>query len=36
MLTKGRVTATVFLEFLRRLLVNATKPIFLIVVICRR
>ena len=31
MLTKGRVTATVFLEFLRRLLVNATKPIFLIV-----
>jgi transposase len=31
MLTKGRVTAAVFIEFLKRLLVNATKPIFLIV-----
>ena len=31
MLTKGRVTAAVFIEFLRRLLVNAAKPIFLIV-----
>jgi transposase len=31
MLTKGRVTATVFIEFLRRLLVNATTPIFVIV-----
>jgi transposase len=31
MLTKGRVTATVFLEFLKRLLVNADRPIFLIV-----
>ena len=31
MLTKGRVTAAVFIEFLRRLLVNATKPIFVIV-----
>jgi len=31
MLTKGRVTAAVFIEFLTRLLVNATKPIFLIV-----
>ncbi len=31
MLTKGRVTAAVFIEFLRRLLVNATAPIFLIV-----
>lgn len=31
MLTKGRVNAAVFIEFLRRLLVNATKPIFLIV-----
>ena len=31
MLTKGRVTAAVFIEFLRRLLVNATQPIFVIV-----
>ena len=31
MLTKGRVNAAVFIQFLRRLLVNATKPIFLIV-----
>ena len=31
MLTKGRVTAAVFIEFLRRLLVNATKPILVIV-----
>lgn len=31
MLTKGRVTASVFIEFLRRLLVNAEAPIFLIV-----
>lgn len=31
MLTKGRVTAAVFLEFLKRLLVNAHRPIFLIV-----
>ena len=31
MLTKGRVNAAVFTEFLRRLLVNATKLIFLIV-----
>jgi len=30
MLTKGRVTAGVFIEFLRRLLVNASKPIFVI------
>jgi transposase len=31
MLTKGRVTAKVFIEFLQRLLVNASHPIFLIV-----
>jgi transposase len=31
MLTKGRVTAAVFIEFLRRLLINATTPIFVIV-----
>ena len=31
MLTRGRVTAAVFIEFLRRLLVNAAAPIFLIV-----
>jgi len=31
MLTKGRVTAAVFIEFLRRLLVNAAKPIFVVV-----
>ena len=31
MIKKGRVTATVFLEFLKRLLVNAERPIFLIV-----
>jgi transposase len=31
MLTKGRVTAAVFIEFLKRLLVNATTPIFVIV-----
>ena len=31
MLSKGRVTAAVFIEFLRRLLVNASAPIFLIV-----
>ena len=31
MLTKGRVTAEVFIEFLRRLLVNASRPIFVIV-----
>lgn len=31
MFTKGRVTASVFLEFLKRLLVNAPRPIFLIV-----
>src|SRR5208282_3918391 len=30
MLTKGRVTAGMFIEFLRRLLVNASKPIFVI------
>lgn len=30
MLTKGRVTAAVFIEFLRRLLVNATAPVFVI------
>jgi transposase len=30
MLTKGRVTAAVFGEFLRRLLVNATAPVFVI------
>jgi transposase len=31
MLTKGRVTAAVFIEFLKRLLVNAAVPIFVIV-----
>ena len=31
MLTKGRVTAVVFIEFLQRLLINATTPIFVIV-----
>ena len=31
MLTKGRVTAAVFIGFLKRLLVNATTPIFVIV-----
>lgn len=31
MVTKGRVNAAVFIEFLKRLLVNADKPIFLIV-----
>jgi transposase len=31
MVTKGRVTAAVFTAFLKRLLVNATAPIFLIV-----
>ena len=31
MVTKGRVTAAVFLKFLKRLLVNADRPIFLIV-----
>lgn len=31
MVTKGRVTAAVFIEFLRRLLVKAPGPIFLIV-----
>lgn len=31
MLTKGRVTAAVFIEFLKRLLVNATTPIFVVV-----
>lgn len=31
MLTKARVTAKVFIEFLKRLLVNASGPIFLIV-----
>jgi transposase len=31
MLTKGRVTAAVFIEFLRRLLVNASSPVFVIV-----
>ena len=31
MLTKGRVTAKVFIEFLQRLLVNASSPIFLVV-----
>jgi len=31
MLTKGRVTAAVFIEFLKRLLVNATTPSFVIV-----
>ena len=31
MITKGRVTAKVFIEFLKRLLVNASGPVFLIV-----
>jgi len=31
MLTKGRVTAAVFIEFLKRLLVNAATPIFVVV-----
>lgn len=31
MITKGRVTAKVFVEFLKRLLVNALEPVFLIV-----
>ena len=31
MLTTGRVTAAVFIEFLRRLMVNATAPIFVTV-----
>lgn len=31
MIKDGRVTATVFLEFLKRLLVNAERPIFLVV-----
>lgn len=31
MFTKGRVTASVFIEFLKRLLVNASRAIFLIV-----
>ncbi len=31
MLTKGRVTAAVFIEFLQRLLVQASSPIFLVV-----
>jgi len=31
MLTKGRVTAAVFMDFLKRLLVNAATPIFVIV-----
>jgi transposase len=31
MLTKGRVTAAVFIEFLKRLLVNASAPVFVIV-----
>ena len=31
MLTKGRVTAAVFIEFLKRLRVNATTPVFVIV-----
>ena len=31
MMTRGRVTAAVFIEFLKRLLVNAPSPIFLIV-----
>ena len=31
MLTKGRVTAAVFIEFLQRLMVNASSPIFLVV-----
>ena len=31
MVTRGRVTATVFIEFLKRLLINAPGPIFVIV-----
>lgn len=31
MLTSGRVTAAVFIEFLKRLLINAPAPVFLIV-----
>jgi transposase len=31
MLTRGRVTAAVFIEFLKRLLVNAATPIFVVV-----
>jgi len=31
MVTKGRVTAAVFIEFLKRLLVNATTRVFVIV-----
>ena len=31
MLTKGRVTAAVFMDFLKRLLVNARTPIFVVV-----
>jgi transposase len=31
MLTAGRVTAVIFIEFLKRLLINATAPIFVIV-----
>jgi transposase len=31
MLTKGRVTAAVFIEFLKRLMINAAAPIFVIV-----
>ena len=31
MLTQGRVTASVFVEFLKRLMVNASAPIFLVV-----
>ena len=31
MLTKGRVTAAVFIEFLKRLLINAPAPVFVIV-----
>ena len=30
MITKGRATATVFIDFLKRLLVNATGPVFVI------
>jgi transposase len=30
MITKGRVTATVFIDFLKRLLVNAAGPVFVI------
>jgi transposase len=30
MITKGRVTAAVFIDFLKRLLVNATRPIYVI------